>query len=367
MVNLGSRGPMEKPRGSWTGAGEARKAAEHDLRYGHGLLERESSEWPPYFAVSSPSAHGAASEYLGREPEAVEFARLLDWGHLQEITDRLPENVRLIVGIGGGVPLDGSKYVALKTGLPLVLVPTIVSTGAIIHSTFAKWDGHRTVGPGSTWPWIDFDHAVVDYDLVLDAPYYLNTAGLGDVLCGYSAFAEWRRNTRLGVGPPFDESAAATNWQHLNDIVTGFPPTLGPRGELTPESVRFILTAIQERDDKSLGHPAAPAADHTFWLGAEEINERSWIHGEFVALAALVIAWHCEERSEMLADWLDVCRVRRRPTEIGLSRDELLRAVEYAPAFLSDAANGRDVNSILRTDPITGARFDALWEFLETA
>ena len=69
----------------------------------------------------------------------------------------------------------------------------------------------------------------------------------------------------------------------------------------------------------------------------------------------------------MFVEWLDTCKVRRRPREIGLSRDELLRAIGYAPAFLSDAANGRDVKSILRTDPITGARFDALWEFLQTA
>ncbi len=358
---------MQKPQGSWTSASGAKKATDQDIRYGDDLLTRESASWPSYYAVSSPSAHTAAKKHLSREPAAVEYARLLDWTHLQEITDKMPDGVELVVGIGGGVALDASKYVALKTGLPLILVPTIVSSGSIIHSGFAKWDGHRTVGPGSTWPWIDFDHAVVDYDLVLQSPYYFHTAGLGDVLCGYAAIAEWRRNARLGIGPPFDEAAAATTAQHHADIVTGFPRTLGAAGELTPDSVRFILTAIQERDGKVLNHPAAPSADHTFWLGAEEVNEKGWVHGEFVALSALIIAWHCEERPEMFVEWLDTCKVRRRPREIGLSRDELLRAIGYAPAFLSDAANGRDVKSILRTDPITGARFDALWEFLQTA
>ena len=359
---------MQKPRGSWGNTTErARSAGDHDLRYGHGLLSQESAEWPPYFAVTSPTAYKAARKFMTREPEAYEHARWLDWAHLQEITDQVPDGVELIVGIGGGIALDASKYVALKTGLPLVLVPTIVSSGAIIHSMFAKWDGHKTVGPGSSWPWLDFDHAVVDYDLVLGAPYYLNTAGLGDVLCGYAAIAEWRRNSRIGVGPTFDSAAVAKTVQHHHDIVTGFPPTLGAEGELTPDSVRFILTAIQEREYKGLKNPAAPAADHSFWLGAEETNEKTWIHGEFVALSAVVIAWHCEENPETLVKWLDTCKVRRLPSEIGLSRGELLRACEYAPAFLSDEANGRDVPSIVRTSPITGARFDALWEFLETA
>ncbi len=358
---------MEKPLGGWSGGtDETRTAAEQDLRYGHGLLRRESAEWPPYFAVTTPSAYAVAEKYLAREPEAVERAQLLDWGHLQTIADAKPDNVELIVGIGGGIALDASKYVALTHGLPLVLVPTVVSSGAIIHSGFAKWDGHAAIGPGSEWPWVNFDHAVIDYDAVLEAPSYLNSAGLGDVLCGYAPMAEWRRNSRLGIGPPFDEDAVAVAAGHFEHIRTGFPETLDADGGLTPESVKFIATAIQERDGKTLNHPAAPAADHSIWLAAEEINQKGWVHGEFVALGALMIAWHCEEDPDTLANALDVCQVRRRPSEIGVSREELARTLEYGPAYMSDESNGRDVRSILRFDPVTGPRFDALWDYLET-
>ena len=358
---------METPRGSWSGATSgARTAAEQDLRFGHGLLRRESAGWPPYFVVTTPSAYAVAEKYLDREPEAAENARLLDWTHLQVISDAMPDSAELVVGIGGGIALDASKYVALKRGLPLVLVPTIVSTGAMIHSGFAKWKGHTTIGPSAEWPWFNYDHAVVDYDVVLEAPPRLNSAGLGDVLCGYAPIAEWRRNSRLGVGPPFDEDASAVAIGHFDDIRTGFPRTLGPGSELTPESIRFIVTAIQERDDKMLKHPAATAADHTLWLAAEEINQKGWVHGELVAFCALIIAWHCDEDPDVLADALDVCQVWRRPASVGISREELARALDYAPEYMSDAANGRDIRSILRSEPITGARFDDLWRYLET-
>ena len=117
---------------------EAKKASEHDLRFGHGPLATESTRWPQYFAVASRSAYEVARRYLGRQPEALGYARWLDWTHLQKIADDVPESAELIVGVGGGTALDASKYVALRRRLPLVVVPTIVSTGAIIHSMFAK-------------------------------------------------------------------------------------------------------------------------------------------------------------------------------------------------------------------------------------
>ena len=83
--------------------------------------------------------------------------------------------------------------------------------------------------------------------------------------------------------------------------------------------------------------------------------------------SALVVAWHCEDDTETITGWLDVCKVRWRPGEIGISRDGLHKSPEFAPTYMSDAARENDMPSSLRTEPITGARFDALWEFLEKA
>ena len=358
---------MAKIRGAWSDASQAKPAAEYDIKYGHGLLERESSEWPRYSVVTTPSAYAAARPELAREPDQVVYARWLDWTHLQEITNAVPDDTDLIVGLGGGMALDSSKYVGLKKQVPLVLVPTIVSTGAIIHGMFAKWEGRKVIGDLPEWPWIDFQDILVDYDVVLQAPEHLNTAGLGDVLCGYAGRAEWRRNARLGVGPPFDEDAVAVAVKHHEDIVTGFPRTLSAAGELTPDSVELIMTAVHERDDKGLKHPAAPGGDHTFCIGFEEVNNKAWVHGEVVALAAVIIAWHCEQSPETLAERLDTCRVRWRPGDMGVSRDELKKGLELAPAFMSDTLGGRKVDSILRNDPIVGARLDALWGYLQSA
>ena len=359
---------MTQPRGGWgIDDGEPKPASGYDIKYGHGLLGQESSGWPRYLAVTTPSAYRAAQPYLAREPAAVGHVRWLDGTHLDEVADGLPDNADLVIGLGGGMAVDASKYVAVKKGLPLVLVPTLVSTGAIIHGYTARWQGRRIIGDKAGFPWIDFEDILVDYDVVLEAPYYLNTAGLGDVLCGFSAIAEWKHNARLGTGEPFDDSAVAAAVQHHRDIVLGFPATLGREGKLTPDSVRFIMTAIQERDHKLVSHRAAISADHSLWMAMEEVNNRGYVHGELVSLSAAIIAWHCGESPDTLPGWLDKCRVRRRPTQMGLSKEELGRGLEFAPSFLSRGAADTDTQSILRTEPIVGDKLDALWEFLETA
>ena len=56
-------------------------------------------------------------------------------------------------------------------------------------------------------PFCDCEHVLIDYDYVLQAPEYLNTAGIGDVLCGFAGIAEWRYNAARGTAPPVDEDA----------------------------------------------------------------------------------------------------------------------------------------------------------------
>lgn len=355
---------MEQPRGGWSSeVAKPTPASGYDIKYGHGLLESESGDWPDYLVVTTPSALRAATPFLSKRPSGSTFVRTLDWNHLDRAEARLTGGA-MVVGIGGGMALDASKYIALKRGLPLVLVPTLVSTGAIIHGHVAKWEGHRIIGSPEQWPWRDFEDILVDYDVVLTAPDRLNTAGLGDVLCGFAGIAEWRHNDMLGVGDPFDSDAVAPTADHHRRVVEGFPPTLAPDGSLTPASVRFIMSAIQERDGKSLNHPAAISADHSLWLAIEEVNDKGYIHGGLVALSAVVISWHCGETPDILPAWLDACMVGWRPADLQISRTELRRGLEFAPSFLSDASAGRDIPSILRRDPIVGQRFDELWAFL---
>ena len=153
---------MPKTNRGWTMGSRCKPAAEYDIRVARGLLKEDSANWPKYAIVTTPSAYAAARDQLARAPEGVVFAEWLDSGHQQELSDRLPGGVELVIGLGGGKALDASKFVALDKDAELILVPTILSSGAIIHGHVARWDGYQVVGGVNDWPWVDCQYVLVD-------------------------------------------------------------------------------------------------------------------------------------------------------------------------------------------------------------
>ena len=62
---------MNKAGRGWSHASQMKPAVEYDIRYGSGLLKKESSGWPRYLMVSTPTAYRTAQPYLSKPPVGV--------------------------------------------------------------------------------------------------------------------------------------------------------------------------------------------------------------------------------------------------------------------------------------------------------
>ena len=263
-----------------------------------------------------------------------------------------------------GRALDHAKLVAKRKDKPLVQVPTVVSTGAIIHGFVADWDGRQIIGQLAV---VNCEYVLVDYDVVLKAPERLNTAGLGDVLCGYAGLSEWRRNAELGKTGPVEEEKIARAVALYDHIVTEFPKTLDDDGELTPASVKEIMDAVQARDDALIKDERAPGADHAFCFVVEIAADKYWIHGEMCALGAVIIAWRTKQSPETLTGWLDKCKVRWRPSDVEITREELGAGIAVWPKWMGDGTDDKPASpSIVVQEPMTEDEIDACWEWLNS-
>ena len=188
-----------------------------------------------------------AGTKLTREPAGVAYVDWLDRTHLQQKSDSLPDAADLVIGLGGGRALDASKFVAIDKQLPLILVPTVLSTGAIIHGHFSHYEGRtRQIGHS---PWRNCEYVLVDFGVVLASPLHLTTAGLGDILCNYGGVAEWRRNAARGVGPRVDEEA-------IDRSLQGAAQTLGAGDQR-------IRAGVRVRGDPRLFNEGGPRAVRT--------------------------------------------------------------------------------------------------------
>jgi glycerol-1-phosphate dehydrogenase [NAD(P)+] len=349
-----------------SGSRQARPAREISIRYGSQSLARDSAECPRYLAITSPTAHQVAKPNLSRQPAGVAHIESLDYAYLQETAARLPDDVELVVGLGGGKVLDAAKHVAAAKGLPVIQVPTIVSTGAIIHGYCGTFQGSTLIGDRDDWVWADCEYVLIDYELVLEAPAHLNTAGLGDVLCECSGIAEWRRNQRSSTGKIPHHDALERLVSFHARIARDFPATLNQQQNLTEDSIHLIVQTLQERDDFRVSIPTAPNVEHQFLAALEATANRTFIHGATVALGGLIISWHCEETPAAFAAILERCRVRWRPGDLGIGRDELRRGLSRLTEDLSKVRGAPEYNSVMRAAPIDDKRFGELWDFLTT-
>lgn len=344
----------------WVHGEWAVPARDVDVRSGRGLLRKCSATWPAWVAITTAQPFDAAQPLLATKPKSVTHVESLDFNELNTLADRLVASAELIVALGAGRAIDAAKHVALKKNLPLVIVPTAMSCDAFVHGYYPKFKGRVLNSDRAEWAYCDPDHVLLDYDLVLKAPRHMNTAGIGEVLSCYAAITEWRYAARRGLGPLDYEHVVMPVLRYQHQVAARFPATLDDKGDLTQESVALIATALQERDDRKLNHPVAVASEHDFASVLNLMSEKKLLHGEVVCMASLIVTW-CTNEYEHHRQRVDTCKVRRRPSEIGVGKDELRRALGFVPEYFAD----RKVDSVLRREPVTGERFDALWEWLE--
>lgn len=339
-------------------------ASEYDIRFGHKLIAKDSASWGKYAVITTPTAWEANKHEFHHQPEGIGYNEWLDRKHLIKVSDALPDDIELVVGVGGGRALDHAKLVATRKQTPLIQVPTVLSTGAIIHGFVADWDGRKIIGQLAVK---DCEYVLVDYDVILRGPERLNTAGIGDVLCGYASISEWRSAAAKGNADPVDEDKVGKAIALFKQIVNDFSASLDKNAQLTEESVRVIMNAVQARDDNIVRDDNAPGADHAFCFAIEIANDKYWIHGETCALGAIVIAWYTDQNPQTLTKWLDTCKVRWRPADLEITREEFQKAIQAWPEWLGDGSDDKPKSrSIVVQQPMTENHINQIWEWLNS-
>lgn len=316
------------------------------LLIGSGVLEQALSEVPEGFVLISqpgPLAH-VPPRAVARAGKIVE-ASSLDLAALDRLVGDAAAPIA-VVGIGGGVVMDGAKWLSYRSGAPLVLAPSILSADACVTNSVAV----RVDGKVDYRGFVQARRVVIDVDLISSAPARLNRAGIGDLLSIHTALWDWAAGERAGRG-----TVDGTVARRSSEILDSLEAVADGVRTATAESLATIITGYAEINDMVMacGHAMMEeGSEHYLGYLIEYRTGRSFVHGELVTLGVILMSTlqgNDPARARAIAERAGV---RWRPRELEIPRDVLADALMGLRDYVTESGFGYSVANELPIDAV---------------
>lgn len=235
-----------------------------------------------------------------------------------------------VVGIGGGKTVDTAKYAATRYGMPMVSVATSLANDGIASPVASLTnDGIK----GSYGVHIPIA-VIVDLDFVENGPQRHNRAGVGDVISNISALADWEL-AREVRGEPVDGLAASLSRMGAEAVLTQ-PGDMNDDGFVTVLAEALISSGLAMAVCGS-SRPCSGGC-HEIMHAVDSLLPGTASHGELAGMGALFCTFlrGDERRFAQMADCLARHRLPRTPDDLGLSRQQFVDVIEFAPRTRPD-------------------------------
>jgi glycerol-1-phosphate dehydrogenase [NAD(P)+] len=235
-----------------------------------------------------------------------------------------------VVGIGGGKTVDTAKYAATRWALPMVSVATSLANDGVASPVASLVnDGIK----GSYGVHIPIA-VIVDLDFVADGPEEYNRAGIGDVISNISALADWEL-AREVRGEPVDGLAAALARMGA-EAVLSHPGDITDDGFVTVLAEALIASGLAMAVCGS-SRPSSGGC-HEIMHATDSLFPGTASHGELAGVGALFCTFlrGDEQRFAQMAECLSRHRLPRTAADLGLSADQFVEVVDFAPRTRPD-------------------------------
>jgi glycerol-1-phosphate dehydrogenase [NAD(P)+] len=228
----------------------------------------------------------------------------------------------VIITVGSGTVTDIGKAVAarLRDTAHVVVQTALSVNGYTDDQSVLLIDGVKRTTP-TRWP----DALFADTQLLAEAPLPLNLAGIGDLLAMFTAPADWRIASLVGMDERYSDDVVTMVRQHGPALLRAAPLLR----EADKDAIELTATVLTLSGvGMGLAGTTAPAsgAEHTvshlLEMSAARQGRRSAYHGAQVGVAAVLtaIVWrHVRQRVQAGA------RLLRCPSDHQM-RPEVVRA-----------------------------------------
>jgi len=255
--------------------------------FGPGALEKTPEVIPPSGRVLIITGKSSTRKYAERVAELLkQNCEIISYDQVE----LEKPGFDLVIGIGGGRPLDMAKVYSYIHKKPFVAIPTSASHDGIAspYVSFSLTQRFSKYGKIFSSPVA----IIADTSIILSAPSRLLKAGIGDLLGKIIAVRDWQLAHRL-KGEEYSEYAA-----HLS--LTSYKIAVGNaqkiKNFIREEDVRVLVKALigcgVAMGIAGSSRPCS-GSEHLFAhaIEARVEKEDEVVHGELVALGTIIMAY----------------------------------------------------------------------------
>jgi len=240
------------------------------------------------------------------------------------------DEIRYLIGVGGGRIIDITKLAAFKAGIPFLSVPTAASHDGITspqvsikRSTPISIKAHCPIG------------VIADTAIIRKAPERLLAAGCADVISNYTAVLDWKLANKER-GEYYGDYAATLAMMSAQIVMHN--------AEKIMDDISILVEAlISSGVAIGIAGSSRPCsgAEHNFSHVLDRICPNPALHGEQCGVGSIMMAYLHKAEWERVRDSLKKVKAPINAKELGIEDNYIVEA-------LTKAHKIRDRYTILR-------------------